>query len=191
MKKLQNKFLIATPSIEEDTVFHRSLVYIDSHDDDHATGFIVNKYSDITLRDLFDRQFKGASIEFDEIDSSLLDERLLIGGPVDPTSFFCLHEEFIEETELGLLGGEPELKVARGLNILRKLANGTMAQRCINLHGRSEWGPGQLEREFLDDSWIIADSVLDVIFDKQVGNRALLAAKHIGVDLNMMVRSLR
>lgn len=188
--KLQNKLLIATPSIEEDTVFAGSLIYISSHDDEHTRGFIINKFSDITLRDLLNKQYKGIAPQLDEQGNELLEQRLLIGGPIDATSFFCLHEQD-EDTDADLAGGEPQLVVSQGISILEKIANGKMASRSIVLLGRSEWGPRQLEREIVEDSWIIADSVADIIFAKQVNDRALLAAKLIGVDLKMMVPSLR
>ena len=52
--KLTHHFLIAMPGLEDD-LFSRSVVYLCEHSERGAMGLIINKPSDLTMRQLFDK----------------------------------------------------------------------------------------------------------------------------------------
>ena len=51
---LTHQFLIAMPGMQDD-MFGRSVVYVCEHSDKGALGIIINKPSDITMTQLFDK----------------------------------------------------------------------------------------------------------------------------------------
>ena len=51
---LSHHFLLAMPSLDNDSVFHKSVVYLCEHGESGALGLIVNKPSPVNMEILFD-----------------------------------------------------------------------------------------------------------------------------------------
>jgi putative transcriptional regulator len=85
---LTNHFLIAMPAMQ-DPIFGGSVVYLCEHNSRGAMGLVINKPSDMTVADLFDR----IDLQLEIIpDSHPLRERaVMFGGPVQEDRGFVLH----------------------------------------------------------------------------------------------------
>ena len=91
---LNNHFLIATPSVMQDSIFHDSVIYITQHSATQgAIGVIINKPITNNLSDLF------ASIKLKENHFKLDNNFLLLGGPVKTNIGFCLQKTKKPELE--------------------------------------------------------------------------------------------
>jgi putative transcriptional regulator len=48
--------------------------------------------------------------------------------------------------------------------------------------GYAGWGPGQLDRELTDSSWLISDVPTEIVFDTKAGDMWEAAIRRLGVD---------
>ncbi len=92
---LTHHFLIAMPGLN-DELFGKSVVYMCEHSSRGALGLIINKPSDITVQDLFDK------VEMPLRRSELATLPVFQGGPLQPERGFVLHESIGEATAVGV-----------------------------------------------------------------------------------------
>jgi len=141
----KGKILISEPFLP-DTFFNRTIVYLADHTSEGSIGFILNKKLEIKVCD--------AVSGFDK-----WREYLCMGGPVAPDTLHYLHI-----SENIFWGGD--------IDVIRKLIrNGKISESQIRFFlGYSGWSAGQLERELMENSWVIAKVKPDIILDTQSGN---------------------
>ena len=81
---LEGQLLIATPAITDER-FHKSVIFICSHDKNHAMGLVLNKVNkDVNFKIFCDLM----SIKTSE---KVFDHNIRIGGPMDTNRGFVLH----------------------------------------------------------------------------------------------------
>jgi putative transcriptional regulator len=174
---LTNHFLIAMPGMS-DPFFARTVTYICQHNDEGALGIIINRPSELTLKDIMS-----------QMDIELNDEVLgrmpvYLGGPVQPERGFILHEP------MGEWGST--LKVAEHLwlttsrDILEAISRGEGPQKILLALGYAGWGKGQLEQEIVQNSWLNAEAEHSIIFTRPAANRWKAAAELMGVDISLL-----
>jgi putative transcriptional regulator len=152
MDSLRGKLLIASPALI-DPNFHRTVILIAEHTGEGAMGLVLNRPAETlvvdVVPDLSDLAEDGAPVYF--------------GGPVASDSVIVLAEfDDIElagvllDDDLGFVGSEAgEMSdVAEGVRRARVYA------------GHAGWGPGQLEGELEDESWIIEPPQREEIFSE-------------------------
>lgn len=173
MESLQGNFLIATPQMS-DPRFRQQVVYICAHNDDEgAMGLIINQASEHSLAEVME----GAAIEA----PSLLLPPVYLGGPVEMEAGFFLFSSdydcphYLEVTS--------KIRLSSDLVILRDIARGVAPVDYLFLLGYSGWGPGQLERELIDDIWLVLPGDYDVIFHTPVEHKWKRAASLGGIDI--------
>lgn len=149
MSSLRGQLLVAAPSLL-DPNFHRTVVLVGEHGDEGAMGVVLNRPSEITVGEaappLTDLADPGALIH--------------VGGPVQQQAIVVLGE--FDEPEragvlvfgtVGFLPGEIEDAAELGeLTRVRVFA------------GYAGWGPGQLEDELEELSWIVEPALPDDVF---------------------------
>jgi putative transcriptional regulator len=169
---LKGKLLVALPTLV-DPNFARTVVLIAEHTDEGAMGLVLNRPSealvDESVEELGDVVSAGAPV--------------FIGGPVQMESVMVL-AEFDEPTQaaaivledIGFLPAEADLTELSG-----------RTRRARVFAGHSGWGPGQLDEELADGSWIVADAepgdafyddadgLWTAVLDRKGGPFALLA----------------
>ena len=91
---LTNHFLIAMPGLN-DELFGKSVVFLCEHSQRGALGLVINKPSDITLGELFEKL--DMPIRRDD----LRDAPVLVGGPLQGERGFVLHEALGEVLAVG------------------------------------------------------------------------------------------
>jgi putative transcriptional regulator len=165
------KMLIATPSLDE-SIFQRSLIFICSHDEEGAIGVIFNKPSGIIKsKDIFDafnvkRRFK-------------INRKYIIynGGPVEDDKLFILSgilEQSADNIILPILYTNAEA-------FLLDVAKGENDDKFIICKGFCGWGPGQLEQEVNQNSWIVSDVSLDALYNGKPDLKWEKFIKKIGI----------
>ncbi|MEQ9570023.1 MAG: YqgE/AlgH family protein [Longimicrobiales bacterium] len=154
MTSLKGRLLISSGGLF-DPNFRHTVVLIGEHNDDGALGVVLNRPLEVTVEEAVPPL--GRLVESGE--------PLYQGGPVQPTSPVLLAEfAHIDLADLpvfeqvGFLVGDVPADLRPGVIRARVYA------------GYSGWGPGQLEREMTEDSWIVADPVVDDVFTDEPGS---------------------
>jgi putative transcriptional regulator len=157
MRSLAPAFLLSMPQLV-DRNFSRTVVLLCKHSDEGAFGLVVNRPLVTTGRVIVD------------LDPPLTpdhDLQVWIGGPVEPQrSWILVGEEPGAETESASddpTTGDPALgvRIASGLylstspDLLRRLLEPEPPARARLMVGYSGWGPGQLEAELEEESWLV------------------------------------
>ncbi|MGF1464230.1 MAG: YqgE/AlgH family protein [Maricaulaceae bacterium] len=172
---LTGKMLIATPSLG-DSRFSRSLIYVADHNERHAMGIVVNKaMGELTLMDLLDQLSIPATIRTP-------DRLVLEGGPVGRDRGFVLHSDdyFLEDATLVGRGG---VSLTATKEVLEAIAADDGApERAVLALGYAGWGPGQLEAEIADNSWLICEATEQFVFGDDLEAKWAGALASIGAD---------
>jgi len=168
-------FLIAVPQLQ-DPNFRQSVVLLLQQNDEGALGVIVNSESPLLLRQLC----ADHSLEY----AGNPDRRVRRGGPVQPEQGLVLYGEEHLDPE-----GRP---VVDGLHV--SASRGTLGRLCRLERGRflcfsgyAGWGPGQLEREITDGSWVVAPAEAGVIFEVAPEEMWCACLKRIGIEPGALV----
>ena len=134
--------LIAEPFLKG-VYFFRSIIFITEHNFEGTVGFVLNKYTNVKVSELFDD-----IINFDGV--------LHIGGPVEQDTLHFLHTlgdllpGSVKVTDSIFWGGNFEtLK----LLINKGIAKSDMVKFFL---GYSGWTSGQLESEIEEKSWVVS-----------------------------------
>lgn len=183
---LTHHFLIAMPGLE-DEAFARSVVYLCEHSERGALGLVINKPSDISLKNLFDK------VELPLRRDDLSNLPVFQGGPVQTERGFVLHEptfaagthsnESVYASTMAIPGG---LEMTTSKDVLEALSTGSGPRKVLVSLGYSAWGQGQLESELAENSWLTVEADLAVIFDTPVEQRYARALKLLGLESWML-----
>lgn len=151
IKPEKGRLLISEPFLP-DPNFERTVVLLCEHNEDGSFGFVLNKPSILKVNEVMD-------------DLANLDSLVYVGGPVQQDTLHFLHrhatlENAVEIVEKIFWGGAFE-------NLMVLLETSQVKPNDIRFFlGYSGWGPGQLETELDQDSWIVCDYVTDqLLFD--------------------------
>jgi putative transcriptional regulator len=184
---LTHHFLIAMPGLE-DASFARSVVYLCEHSARGALGLVINKPSDIKLKNLFEK----VDLPLDRDD--LAGAPVFHGGPVQTERGFVLHEAVLASDEakpdepvyastMTIPGG---LEMTTSKDVLEALSTGAGPRKVLVSLGYSAWGEGQLESELAENSWLTVAADPQVIFDTPVEQRYDKALSLLGLQSWML-----
>ncbi|MBV9734606.1 MAG: YqgE/AlgH family protein [Acidisphaera sp.] len=153
---LTGQVLIAMPAMA-DPRFAQSVIYMCAHTDEGAMGILVN-------RPLARPSFQDLLRQLDvEPLPPARHIRLCSGGPVDNARGFVLHTA--DWTGDGSLRVDQALALTASLDILKAIAGGGGPRECLLALGYVGWGPGQLDEEFQQNSWLSAPADERLLFD--------------------------
>ena len=148
VQSLKGHLLIAGPALL-DPNFRRSVVLVGEHSEEGAIGVILNRESEATVREAVPELV------------SLLDgvSTIHVGGPVQPLAIVVL-AEFVDPARAGSLvvgdvGFLPSEVDPDNLGELR---------RARVFAGYAGWGPGQLDGELDEGSWIVEPALAEDVF---------------------------
>ena len=183
---LTHHFLIAMPGLQ-DASFARSVVYLCEHSPRGALGLVINKPTDINLKNLFEKVDLPLGRE------ELARTPVLQGGPVQTERGFVLHEavhaegqdenESVYASTMTIPGG---LEMTTSKDVLEAIATGAGPRRVLVTLGYSAWGEGQLESELAENSWLTVDADPAVIFDTPIAERYDRALLLLGLQAWML-----
>ena len=144
MDSLQGQLLISSPLLH-DPNFRRTVVLMTHHDEEGAMGLVLSRPSEIRVAE--------AVPELADLPG---DELVYVGGPVQPEAVVVLVEHE-SEPELPIVGNIAFMQAETDLDDLDTV-------RARVFAGYSGWGPGQLEGELDESSWIVVPAEPDDAF---------------------------
>jgi putative transcriptional regulator len=180
---LTNHFLIAMPGIT-DTYFSRSVVYICEHNHRGAVGIIVNQPLQSLRANLSEilKKFLDGITDANELYD---DCPILCGGPIHPERGFVLHRPDTEWQSSFKLSSE--VCITASNDILQAIARQKGPKKFIFSLGYSCWIPGQIEKEIIDNMWLIVPATSSILFDVPLHERWRTAMNSLGVDVQKLV----
>lgn len=176
---LEGQFLVASRELL-DPNFARSVVLLVQHTEEGAMGLVINRPTKTTLAEAW-KQVSEAPCPTNGL--------IYLGGPCRGP-LMALHAD----------SGEGEIEVVSGLHfsadpdkIESLIGKGEELSRFFI--GFAGWGPGQLEAEMGQDSWLLVPATPEYVFDaphdvwhkiiRQISTSQMIEAlniKHVPVD---------
>ena len=173
---LTGQILVSIPNMMDDR-FEKTLIYICAHSlNEGSMGIIINKKIDF---DMYPDLLEQLGIE-----KSLNNKKIFIryGGPIETGRGFVLHsDDVVQKNSLHI---EKGVVLTSTAEIFDDLAKGKGPKVSILALGYAGWGPGQLEDEIRQNSWMTMQTDSKFIFDKHVTNKWNEAYKLLGFDPN-------
>ncbi len=170
---LTGQVLIAMPSMT-DQRFSHAVIYVCAHSEDGAMGIVVNRpLASPSFADLLGQLGVEPSPPARGI-------RLGQGGPVDHARGFVLHTT--DWTGDGSLKVDEHLALTASLDILKAIAEGGGPEKGLLALGYAGWGPGQLDTEIQQNTWLTAPADLDLLFDDSHDTKWRRALAKLRVD---------
>ncbi|MBL8936058.1 MAG: YqgE/AlgH family protein [Archangium sp.] len=175
MKALAPGFLIAMPQMQ-DPNFSKTVVLMLEHNDEGSMGLIINRTAELTFADLG----KSQSLEIATVRE---DDAIFVGGPVEPYRGFVLHDRDSIGERAPLL---PGLFLSVTTDALEPLLRdpATKLRFCL---GYSGWGPGQLEKEIAQGSWLFTEAQTGPVLHTEPEHIWSEVIKSMGVDPAMLI----
>jgi putative transcriptional regulator len=167
MESLRGKLLLANGSLYG-PVFRQTVILMADHDEDGALGFVLNQKSSMII----DRDESATQLQ-------AIDTTVYSGGPVQQgiLSVLALFQSPDAASRLifdavGFLSVES--------------ADPTHVLRARVFAGYSGWGPGQLEAEMEEGSWIVTEPTTDLVFDVEPDEMWKEALRRMGGEYALM-----
>ena len=153
-KSLKGKFLIASPSVDDD-IFGGSVILLIEHTPKRAAGLILNRSLKGGVYRLPDPSAKKKSPPILE---------LYMGGPVEQKTMFILHSN----SDLSNKSHEilPNVFLGKTSDILDEIVNSSHQFHLF--FGYSTWQEQQLEKEIVHNDWIVCEPEYDLIFHTKI-----------------------
>lgn len=174
-QSFENHFLIAMPSMQ-DPYFSRSLTYICEHNENGAMGLVINQPVGMSLKELLSQADKDAVV-LEEKASDIV----VAGGPVSQDRGFILHTTKPGYSSSLVLTSD--IMVTTSKDILSTLGDGSGPEKAIVALGYAGWTAGQLEEEIQQNSWLIIEADLELLFDVPIHKKWQSAVQKLGIDI--------
>lgn len=174
MDSLENHLLIAMPTLG-DPFFKKTVTYICEHNDEGAMGLIINLPVNITLSELL------SQLDEERIGVSDLPQQVLTGGPVSQDRGFVLHSP--QNGWRSSLALSRDIMITTSKDILLALGTDSEPANYMVTLGYAGWGPGQLEQEIHENSWLTIPADSDILFKTPVEQRWQKATEMLGIDM--------
>lgn len=178
MTYLAGRLLVASPRLV-DPNFARTVVVLLNHDEQGAMGLVINRPTEVQVGDHLPEW----------VDSLVSPPVVFYGGPVEQSVGIGLRRSFDAGEAATPLPGVIMVDLAGG-------ESGEARGLIRVFAGYSGWGPGQLEDEIEEESWIIVPGFAEDVFSlspdrlwadvlgRQGGKIALLASMPVDPQLN-------
>lgn len=180
-------FLIASPRLDG-SLFERTVIVMVNHDEHGAMGFIINRPLEVDFGSLLE----FVDMDSDEIAPACYDKEVFFGGPVRVEQLWVMYNGM-------LAGAEPEASfewlqehgevrfhddwaLSGTAHSIESLAFGRSAQSFRPFVGYAGWGPGQLEEEIGEGSWLLLDFDEALVLDSPSEGLWDVALERLGVD---------
>ena len=101
------------------------------------------------------------------------------GGPVESARGFVLHStDWSGDDSLKV---DESVALTASLDVLKAIANGGGPAQGMLALGYANWGPGQLDREMKENSWLTADADPDLLFGDDHEGKWLRALSKLNI----------
>lgn len=174
MNPLHNHFLVSMPQLE-DPNFSKSVILLCKHDASGAIGIVINKLTEHCVGDILDH------LDIPSTSEAFTRNPVLRGGPVYPELGLVIHNCGTRYTESSIRIDE-NLYLTSSREILDDMAQGTGPEQALLSLGYSGWGPGQLEVEIRENSWLTTPVDRSILFSDQIQDKWQLSTRILGID---------
>lgn len=174
---LTGKCLAAMPNLQDER-FVNSLIYICSHTKDGAMGFVVNKtLQEISFADLASQLPIKTIKPIDQIS-------LHQGGPLEKVRGFVLHStEYVKEDTVLI---DESIAVSSSIDVITDIAFGFGPKENLIALGYASWAPQQLEKEIVNNSWLVVTPTPELVFRTKDEEKWQKAVSSLGFDINYL-----
>ena len=145
---LKGQLLIAVPALL-DPNFRRTVVLVGEHNEEGALGLVLNRPSDTTVEEALPELAVLVDGE----------DQVHVGGPVQPSAIVIV-AEFSDPERAGALVFESVGFLPAEVD---PDALGELPQARV-FAGYAGWGPGQLDGELEEGSWIVEPAIATDVF---------------------------
>jgi putative transcriptional regulator len=162
--------LLSMPQLV-DPNFARTVVLLCEHAPEGAFGLVLNRPTGVTA---------ASVVRLDPPIPEGGGLTLWMGGPVEPQRGWILLGDQSQASDARRIADGVYLSASPVL--LRRVLEERPAPRARVLAGYAGWGPGQLDNELAESSWLIADVQPDLIFDIDPDVMWETAIRRLGAD---------
>ena len=170
---LTGQLLIAMPAMA-DPRFAQSVIYLCAHTPEGAMGLVLNRP---IVKPTFDDLLKQLNVE---PLPPMRQIKLCAGGPVGNARGFVLHTN--DWTGEGSLKVDDSMALTASLDVLKVIAEGGGPRECVLALGYAGWGPGQLDKEIHENSWLSVSPDETLLFDADHDTKWRRALAKLHVD---------
>ncbi len=142
-------------------------------------GFVINRPMGISIVELFDQIDIKHQQSFHHAD-----QQVIQGGPVEPERGFVLHTG--EPSWNASMPITPELSLTTSFDILEAIGKNRGPDTFLLALGYAGWGPGQLDSEILENSWLSSPADNQLLFNNNCDDCWQQAARLIGIDMQQL-----
>jgi putative transcriptional regulator len=152
----KGKLLIATPALDRDPYFIKSVVYIYEETPHEVLGIVLNKPTDLKVFQLFGKQTA-------ESYSGAYDYTVYKGGPVSQQSLLLLHTDGWYSSNTIDIGND--MCLTSDELMFEKIAMGNVPDDFRFVSGIARWTPLQLQNEIVQyRAWLETDAIYTNVF---------------------------
>ena len=164
-------FLAAMPSLD-DTDFAQSVILIQEHNDEGALGLIINKPQHrVGIIDVLEHLNIPVACE------EFRDQSVFMGGPVSQEQGFVIHDCVAADSSNSL-----GFELSASKDMLESIAQGEGPDNFIVTLGYSGWETGQLEKEIIQNDWLVIPAKSHILFSTPVEKRWEESLKLLGIN---------
>ncbi len=166
--RLAPGFLIAVNELVSPP-FHRNVIFVIENDTDGSMGLVLGNPSGHSVAEL------NQALRT----SQRREEEVFIGGPLDLSCAFILHDDQYEGTDTRKL--TDGIALSTSLDSMKVISESKMLTfRCFI--GYTGWGPGQLEAEIADGKWVPIPVVTELVFTDEPATLWESVLEYEGID---------
>jgi putative transcriptional regulator len=147
-------FLVASEDLGDPNFFHTVILML-AYDEKGAMGVVINRPTSVPVHDLFPKigRLEGRP------------EKVYLGGPVEPERVLLILRQSKTPVE-GLTHVAGDLYTGLSVEDLSKVLAGGLDPGQVHAYaGYAGWGPGQLDREIEQGSWVVIQGAPNQVFD--------------------------
>lgn len=180
-------FLVASPRLDG-SLFERSVIVMVNHDDQGAMGFIVNKPLEVDFGSLLEM----VEMDQDAIAPRCYEQEVFFGGPVRVEQLWVIYNGLLPSAAprptFESLQTDGEIRfhdrwaLSGTSDSIESFAFGREPNPFRPFVGYAGWGPGQLEREIGEGSWLLLDFEEEFVLEAQPDDLWDDALERLGVD---------
>ncbi len=163
--------LVASPQMR-DPNFERAVVLLVQHTAQGALGLVINRAAHVRIGEVVQHLDLPGTAE-------PLQRPALWGGPVERGAGFVVYKGLAPE---GWKAGNMAVSPSRE-RLAALVGAGAEFQLCLGYAG---WGPGQLDKEVAQGSWVLVEARADLVFEAPLADRYDRALALLGVPAELL-----
>jgi len=174
---LTGKCLAAMPNMADER-FANTLIYICSHTENGAMGFVVNKkITEFSFADL------AGQLPIANLNPNLPID-LYQGGPLEKVRGFVIHStDYVKDDTVVI---DDNIAISSSIDIITDIAFGVGPKDNLIALGYASWAPHQLEQEIIQNTWMVINPTPELVFRTKDEDKWHKALEDLGIDIDRL-----